>query len=51
LSIFWKLGWVIELLRSSDGKARATLVNVANDRGSGTGPGDPAYARPKFWFL
>jgi len=31
--VFWKLGRIIELLRSSDGKARAALVNVANESG------------------
>ena len=31
--IFWKLGKVVELLRGSDGVARATLVNVANGNG------------------
>jgi len=31
--VFWKLGRIIELLSGSDGKARAALVNVANESG------------------
>ena len=31
--VFWRLGRIVELLKGSDGRARAALVNVANENG------------------
>ena len=31
--VFWRLGRIVELLEGSDGRARAALVNMANENG------------------